>query len=218
MKNAKLTMAQKRFKKPEASMHSVLKQNLLSTRHHYEEVLHDSPLLTKLSRLPPDSFRAKKKHRSMPFQEVVGTAGSATSWPSPCAANLTARYADAALLRDLSKQDAAYDLVEHAWFGELIKVEHSLLVRIEGFHEASVWYYGLGSFDSSAVLAWPGVLTTAPGSTWQFWEPRLDVKEPVMFALCELGDRVLACSVVWRSPMWQRRRVPALLRGGELAC
>lgn len=48
--------------------------------------------------------------------------------------------------------------MRNAWLGKLFAAEHLFCFRIDGLDGPGVWNLALGSFEESAVIAWPGNL------------------------------------------------------------
>ena len=116
MKNTKTTTAQKRFKRPQTSMMSVLQAQTLEKRHHFTTIAQDAPLTSKCSEVPQDAYRARPKDRSLDFASIV-TTQQTVSWHSPTGGNFALRFGDLEFLRDVEQLDPTFGIVEQAWMG-----------------------------------------------------------------------------------------------------
>ena len=69
-KNNRGTMAQNRYKRPQAAMMSTLSSGVVDERHHFTSISADIPL-PKRTKLEPNYFEADPEMQSLPFQEIA---------------------------------------------------------------------------------------------------------------------------------------------------
>lgn len=167
----------------------------------------DTPLDSKMSKLPTVAFEHSIRRRSLPFQEIASTVQK-TTYYSPSASNVTVRDADHPFVRDLKKLDN-FNAAPDAWLAELLQTSHLLCFHVDALDDDGVFNLALGYFEGSACACWPGRLVTVNGAdaNASFFQPDLAIDQPTFRAIVAV-DTVTACSLVWRSPLWQHRRFP----------
>lgn len=200
-KNTRMSAAQRRFKKPETSFFVALKANMLAKRQKYKTIVAEVPVERKLDRLPADNFRAMKHNRSMNFNEIV-SASSSTTWYSPSGQNITAPIADLLVFRECDAL-GNFDRLDGLWLGDMVDVAHMTVFRHTKVHDEGIWFFGLLRVHDSGVLAWPGRLVAVAGTAHVYWEPDGSCQGPIVTGFCDVSDDMLACSLSWRSWLWQ---------------
>lgn len=146
--------------------------------------------------------------RSVPFSDIVSYKQK-TDWYSPGAPNITVRDADIFMLRDLkqmsSNSPVEWEKLSNAWLGKLFAAEHLFCFRIDGLDGPGVWNLALGSFEESAVIAWPGTFVQCGGGAQhQYFE--FDQVERLTFRGVFDIEIITAIKMEWRSPAWQTNK------------
>lgn len=201
-KNARVVRTSSRYRKPERAMSSVLRHHVLDKRHRWLPIEADAPMYAKTARLGKDSFQPKVDRRSIEWAEVVSTSG-ATDWYSPKSENYSATTADLAMIkRALELGDA--NLMGNAWMGEIAGVSHNILLGVPS-SEGVRWHHLLHHCDKSAVLAWPGVLSTIPGTGYNIFSHCTEAKGAAVIPVLNL-EGLSACTFDWKAWAWVRRQ------------
>ena len=201
-KNTVFSTAQKKFKKPEASMAAVLRAETFTKKHSYTTVEPDLPLGMKTGVLSSAHFQGSARTRTLDFDRIVWTAPTAP-WFSLGPGNHMLPVADLAALRDAYRCDGNFAAVEHAWVGELVAVKHMLIVQILGFIDGDNWLFGLDHYSESAAQGWPCKLKKVAGYDAYYCELKAALKLPELVTIFNVED-VFARPVAWQS--WARQR------------
>ncbi len=201
-KNTQFTTAQKKFKKPEASMAAVLRAQTISKKHQYTDIVCDLPVDAKTVKLDGADFRPSVVNASLDFSVIVSSKQN-TDWWSPGPGNHMVPIADLQMLKQ-AMSTSGLEVVPDAWLGAFVDVQHRCILRVDGFHDEGLWMFGLGWFSDSACYGWPCKLVEVPGSAVRMVELSTAVKEPALFSIFDVA-KVKACSVKWRSWLWQRQ-------------
>lgn len=195
-KNTDFTSAQKKFKKPEASMAAALRQEVLNKRHHHLPVSCDLNFESKTTRLAACAFKSDMGDRSLDFGRIV-SASPSPPWWSPGPGDHMTPHADIQTLRDAVSR-GGFGLLEYAWSSEMFDASHKLLFRLPDVHAEDQWFYALGFFRNSSVIAWPCTLVRLRDSDSCFVEFDQPGVEPILIGVFQV-ERVSACSVRWVS-------------------
>lgn len=148
------------------------------------------------------SFEADTKDWTMPWGKVQSIAPCA-SWYSPSATNWMVPFADLLMLRQIKEEGLEFEVVSKAWMGSALHLANMIAFRCDAPSRLKGWYLGLQHFDTSVVLAWPLRRAEMPGHPEAvFFEPLLDVSEPVGIFVHEM-DGLMACALEVWSPLRQ---------------
>ena len=117
-----------RYRKPEVSMHKVLKSSF-TKRYSFDMPDGDKPAPKRTVKLPDEAFRSKKSSWSLAFDEIQ--SGSQTpDFVSPSATNISAPCADLTMLRHADYL-GDLNLVEKAGMGALFSCQHMFVMEYE---------------------------------------------------------------------------------------
>jgi len=112
-------------------------------------------------------------------------------------------------MAEYDRQDAAPENSSFAWLSEVLQTSSHLIFRRADKDPADRWYYGLTYFEGSACIVWPGTLKTFPDNKEMVFEFDMSITEIEFHTVLDMTDLSQACSVVWKSPLWQKRHLPA---------
>jgi len=113
MKNASAVRKCRKFRKPEAGMHAVIKHKVGSERHRFGGLPLDVPLESQSDRLATRCLRSEAVSRSMDFAKIVSTSQKA-GWFSPFAQNIMIPFLDLQMARDIAP---SFRGIDTAWLG-----------------------------------------------------------------------------------------------------
>lgn len=143
------------FRRPDRSIYICMKQQVLDQRHRYRPVPNDLVTLhMKSEKLGNDAFRASRKHRSLPFQDVVSTTQQ-TQWFSPSAQNTVLPFVDLETIAGVAGDDpAAFEVLMDLWVGQVCDLKHRLAFCLAASPgEAPLWYLAPLSVARHASLS-----------------------------------------------------------------
>jgi hypothetical protein len=212
MKNDKVMLKNRKMKRPERALATVLHRQALSKVHHYDEVDRCSIIVARRGlELKLDVFRCTPVQASLPFRGMVSTMQS-PDWWSPSVDRVFSPVADLAMI-DVGIKLGCLPQLRNCWMGCLLRWEHQVLVRQPA--QFSGWAFAMGTVGDSAVLLWPAneVTATHDGNTLVYFEPKMQLVRPLFATVFDLQGWE-AVSYAFHSPAWLHqhpagRAVPA---------
>ena len=140
--------------------------------------------------------------------ETIVSTQQKTSFYNPPATNLTVRYADLFMLRDLMERDNLR-LCRTAWLGSIGDVSHRFVMQHKAPNGDIELLFPLHHFKDSGLLCFD-VKETVVGNDTMF--EFVIGQSPKIIALVNLGKLApLACDVKVRSWAWQWFHKPELI-------
>lgn len=211
-KNSKVIRGKKKFRRPEKSWGVGLARKVMSSVHHYTELVVEDALKLQSVRMPRSSFAPEEGKSSMQFGEVVSTSSTAP-WYSPGPPSFCQAHADLQLLLDCHSA-GDWKRASLAWLGRLCLGQHRLLVQSLRTSVNSPWLFALHHWADSSVLCWPALerkIVSSGGPSNRdvsCYELDVDGGRPMLISIVDVVA-TQAMTYTWRSPAWQAVAFPA---------
>ncbi|CAK0876142.1 unnamed protein product, partial [Prorocentrum cordatum] len=207
-KNSKMVIGNRKYRRPEASMATTLKNKVLDGIHKFKGATMSMPLTSKSLRLPDSAFRSSKTNATMEFAKIVSTRQDAPYY-SPGHIGINQPVADLYMLRHIfaeAPEAPDFNKVNFSWISSFVQVSHKLVVNLPG----QGWCLALDYFNSSCAFFWPMETRELEGGLLML-QPENSTRGPIVKPLFDLD--VPSCTVVVKSWARQCNDYPALCVG-----
>ena len=139
---------------PKKKYQTLIDSHALDQMHKYAIVDYENMVVPRgeQTALPDFVFKARAKHASLPFKEVIGT-NPAPRWFSTNAAGEAGLFSDLAFM-NYCRKHGDWGCISKLYLCCLLR-GHRLLVKHKALH--STWFFALGGNTSRAGIGWPAV-------------------------------------------------------------
>lgn len=206
-KNSSVAGQGRRYRKVSAAMTAVIEQNILSNRHNYTNLNLEAPVRSKESHLGAESFHPERKSMSFDYAGIASTSQQAKWW-SPTAAGLSSPHADFELLAQ-ARSAGAFSLATQAWLGDALTFDNRIGIGLRDGTGGWQWFLCLRAVPKSALMCWPAVWHTVPGTSHHFLEPDKTAGVVLKGIFSALEQDLKVVCYQWRSWLWQVRNLPS---------
>lgn len=200
MKNCGQQSYAHRYQNPRRSFANLIRKRVLNTVYKFSEAAPDHSLVSRDVDLPNNAFKPLQE-TSLPMGEIVGQQ-QATAWWSPGAENWHCQFADVLMMRTLQDQNRL-EMVSKAWLGICATPSIPMLLKPANRPDQNTWYLPIASFDDSAVLVLPAVLTRVRRNEYYYFNfdhAHLEKKVETI-VITDLSDWE-ATAAAWKPPSW----------------
>jgi hypothetical protein len=208
MKNTRSVKQARKFRRPAASMAAALAQGVVDSRHKFDAVPMDRPVVRRSDVLPGTNFHPPVSASTIDWKKGVVSTVQTPPYHSPPAPLHGTSTADLFFFRAHSPH--RLDLAKQLWQGSMCTVGANIVFGIRDGGGIGMmnykWHYALFHFDNSCVLTWPGQWVKIPTGNAEYFKFD-DIATPSVLPFTDVGG-VLATIITWRSYWWQEKTYP----------
>ena len=188
--------------RPMLSHHSLVKSDVLTRRHHFNQPEARSENAAAGGELlAEDAYKPTWANNPQLKLPGLVTYKQETTWYGPSAQNLPVSVGDLDVMEDVARRNV-WDAIADLKLGALMDVKHSIIVRRVSA-PVDEWWIPCKVIKGSGVIAWGARLATPFGGSNLFYVEPLQVQRDVKILTVLKHEDWEAYNVDWKSPASQ---------------